>query len=72
MEDLFDPDVFVMLPGSPGVATTRADLGPCPCGNARFEVVREPNGHVSCQCPRCCKRNGVVVGVLDMAKECRR
>jgi hypothetical protein len=62
MSDVFDPAVYVMLPGAPGVATTRATLRPCPCGEATFEVVREPNGHVSCQCPACCERKGDVVG----------
>jgi hypothetical protein len=63
--DLFDPAVFVILPGTDGAATTRATLRPCQCGESTFEITKEPSGRISCQCPRCCKRKGVVVGAIS-------
>lgn len=70
---MFDPNVFLVLPGTGGsTATTRSTLSPCPqCKEEVFEVVLKPSGRYSLECPKCCadrkgNRVGKLVGAVNM------
>ena len=62
MADIFDPAVFLALPG--GSLTTRSTLGPCKCGCVQFEVAEAKNGRASLRCVECFSRDRSPVRIL--------
>jgi len=56
-----------MLPVAGGLAAiARSDTRPCRCGHRRFEVVVRRDGRVSVQCGKCVRRDGRVVGTIEV------